>query len=118
MRFPRWIFAAAGVYGFVTLLPLYFLEHLVTPALGRPEFYYGFIGVALSFQVLFLIIARDPRRLRPAIPACVLEKMTWAVAIAWLWSQGRIAAPLPLLGFIDLVWGLLFVAAYLKTPEP
>ena len=44
MRFPRWIFAAAGIYGFITLSPLF--------------------------------------------------------------------------GVIDLIWAGLFVAAYLKTPEP
>jgi len=118
MRFPRWIFAAAGVYGFITLLPLYFLEGRVTPAPNHAEYYYGFTGVALAFQVLFLIIARDPARLRPAMPACVLEKLTWVVALAWLWSQGRLAAPLPLFGAIDLVWALLFVVAYAKTKEP
>lgn len=117
MRFARWIFAAAGIYGFVTLLPLYFLERLITPALTHAEFYYGFIGAALAFQVLFLIIARDPRRLRPAMPACVVEKASWVVALAWLWSQGRLAMPLPIFGLIDLAWGLLFVAAYLKTSD-
>jgi hypothetical protein len=117
MRFPRWIFTAAGVYGFITLLPLYFLEARVTPALNHPEHYYGFIGAALAFQVLFLIVARDPQRLRPAMPACILEKLTWSVALAWLWSQGRIEAPLPLFGAIDLIWAVLFVAAYLKTPK-
>jgi hypothetical protein len=117
VRLPRWIFAAAGVYGLITLLPLYFLERWITPAPNHPEYYYGFIGAALAFQVLFLIVARDPQRLRPAMPACILEKVTWAVALAWLWSQGRIEAPLPLFGLIDLIWAALFVVAYLKTPE-
>jgi hypothetical protein len=82
------------------------------------EYYYGFIGVALAFQVLFLIVARDPARLRPAMPACIVEKMTWVVALAWLWSQGRLAPPLLVFGAIDLIWAALFATAYLKTSEP
>ena len=67
--------------------------------------------------MLFLIIARDPQRLRPAMPACILEKLTWSVALAWLWSRGRVEAPLPLFGLIDFIWAVLFVAAYLKTKD-
>jgi len=117
MRFARWVFAAAGIYGFISLPPLYFIERLVTPPLSHPEYYYGFIGTAMAFQVLFLTVARDPVRLRPAMPACIVEKLTFVVALAWLQVQGRIAMPLPIFGAIDLMWAVLFVAAYLRTAK-
>jgi hypothetical protein len=109
------VFGAAGVYGLLTLPPLYFLERLVEPPLTHPEYYYGFIGTALAFQILFLIVARDPQRLRPAMPACVVEKLTFVVALAGLFAAGRLAPPLALFGAIDLIWGVLFVVAYVKT---
>jgi hypothetical protein len=67
--------------------------------------------------VLFLTVARDPVRLRPAMPACIVEKLTFVVALAWLQVQGRIAMPLPIFGAIDLMWAVLFVAAYLRTAK-
>lgn len=115
MKFAKWVFNAAGVYGLISLPPLYFTEKMVTPPLNHPEYYYGFIGTALACQVLFLTVARDPERLRPVMPACMIEKLTFVVALGWLWALGRIAMPLPIFGAIDLVWFLLFVAAYRKT---
>jgi len=117
MRFSRWVFTAAGIYGLVSLPPLYFLERMATPPVAHPEYYYGFIGTALAFQVIFIVVARDPVRFRPAMPACMLEKLTFVVALTWLYLRGRIAMPLPVFGLIDLMWFLLFVASWMKTPE-
>ena len=117
MRFARWAFAAAGIYGVVSLPPLYFAERMVRPAISHPEFYYGFIGCALAFQVLFLIVARDPVRLRPAMPACMLEKGSFVVALTWLYLLGRVTPVAAALGGIDLVWLVLFVVAFARTPN-
>jgi hypothetical protein len=80
MKVVRWLFWLSGAYGVVVLLPLYFLESLIAaynaPAITHPEFYYGFIGVALSFQVLFFIIGTDPVRYRLAILPSILEKFS------------------------------------------
>ena len=68
MNAARMIFVIAGVYGLVTLLPLYFLETRIgvdtPPPLTHVEYFYGFIGTALAWQVLFFMIARDPIRYR------------------------------------------------------
>jgi hypothetical protein len=114
-RFARWVFIAAGLYGVVTLPPLYFMERMADPPIAHPEHYYGFVGTALAFQVLFLTVARDPERFRPAMPACMLEKATFVVALTWLYLQGRLPMPLPVFAAIDLMWLGLFVAAWLKT---
>jgi len=51
------------------------------------------------------------------MPACIVEKLTFVVALAWIQVQGRIAMPLPIFGAIDLMWAVLFVAAYLRTAK-
>ena len=121
MKFAKRVFLFAGIYGLLVLAPQYFLEAKTgrdfPPAITHPEFYYGFVGVALAFQVVFLIIARDPARYRAMMIPSVLEKATFGIAAAVLYLQGRL--PAFTLGFaaLDLVLGALFVVAYAKTAE-
>lgn len=118
--FARRAFKAAGVYGLLVLLPMYFLEERqgrdFPPPITHPELYYGFIGVAVAWQVAFLIIATDPVRYRPLMLAAVLEKATYGVAVWVLHALGRIHVVNLLFGTIDLVLGTLFVLAYRATP--
>jgi hypothetical protein len=118
VRFSRLVFLVAGVYGIVALLPGYFTERrmaaLYPPAVTHPEYYYGFLGVALAWQVAFLIIATDPARFRPIVPAAILEKLSYAGATAALFALGRVAGLFAILGFIDLVFGILFTVAYAR----
>jgi hypothetical protein len=66
VRFARWVFLVAGVLGLAEIVPLYFLDNMIgrtePPPITHPGFYYGFVGVALAWQVAFLIISRDPVR--------------------------------------------------------
>lgn len=121
MRFARWVFVSAGVYGLLVTVPLYFRESQYgrdhPPAVSHPEFYYGFAGLCLAWQVLFLLIGRDPTRLRPAMPAAVLEKFSFAVAAPLLWWAGRTPAEMVAAAGIDAVLGVLFLAAWRATPE-
>jgi hypothetical protein len=70
MRFAKIVFTVAGVYGLLVLVPQYFLEGRYgrdfPPPVSHPEQYYGFIGLAVAWQVLFLILRRALRR-------CVFE---------------------------------------------
>ena len=123
MTFARRVFALAGIYGLIVLTPQLFLEAEIgrenPPAITHPEFFYGFTGVALAWQVAFIVISRDPARFRPLMIPAMLEKASFAIAGAVLFLQGRLS-PL-VLGFagIDLLLGILFVVAYLKTnPTP
>jgi drug/metabolite transporter (DMT)-like permease len=119
MKFARTVFYIAGVYGLIVLAPQYFLEEKngrdFPPAITHPEYYYGFIGVALAFQVLFLIIARNPVRYRAAMIPAMIEKFSFVIAAVVLFLQNRI--PLQMFGaaMIDLILGALFIAAFLKT---
>lgn len=120
MRLIRIIFLAAGLYGIVAITPLYFLADVVaqrsTP-INHPEFFYGFIGLALAWQVMFLIIARDPVRYRWAMAAGILEKLAFGLPVLWLFIQKRLPASTMVFGAIDLLWALLFVAAFIRTPR-
>lgn len=115
MRFARWVFLAAGIYGIAVIAPMYFLEG-AQAAQGRPvshpELWYGFAGVTLAFQVLFLIVSRDPGRLWPVMVACIIEKVSFPAAVLPLFLMGR--TPWTVAGFsaIDLVWAVLFFLAY------
>ena len=58
-KFSARVFFGAGIYGVVTLLPQIFLEAKLgrdfPPPLNHPEHFYGFIGVALAWQLVFLL---------------------------------------------------------------
>jgi hypothetical protein len=115
--FARLVFRIAAIYGIVVLLPQYFLEDRLgrdfPPPITHPEHFYGFIGVALAWQILFLVIAHDPIRFRPAMLVAVLEKLAFGLACAVLYLQGRLAPATLGAGMIDLALAGLFVASYL-----
>jgi len=119
MKFARYTFAIAGIYGLIVLAPLYFtLEQTgidYPPAVTHPEYYFGFIGAALAFQIVFLIIAFDPVRYRPIMLAAVVEKVSFAIPTGILYSQGRVAGPILIGAAIDFLLAVLFFASYLKT---
>ncbi len=86
------------------------------PAITHPEFFYGFVGVTLAWQVLFVLIATDPVRYRPAMPVAVLEKAAFAIGMPVLYALHRVAADSLVFSTIDAVLGVSFVIAYLVTP--
>ena len=60
MTFAKWVFRLAGIYGIIVMAPMLFLEPAMSAAgqpLTHPENYYGFVGVTLVFQLIFLTIA-------------------------------------------------------------
>lgn len=121
MTFARYVFRGAGLLGLIAVLPMYFLEGRIgrdqPPAIAHPEFFYGFVGVVISWQVAFLVIAQDPKRFRPLMVPAVLEKATYGVAVVALFASGRVAMPILITGLIDSALGVLFVLAYLKSSQ-
>src|SRR3954447_2834760 len=104
MVFARRTFLIAGVYGLVVLLPMYFLGGRIgrdsPPPITHPEFFYGFLGVAVAWQFAFLIIARDPVRHRPLMVPAVQEKASFGLPAVALWLGGRPASPVLAAGLI------------------
>ena len=121
MTFPKWLFRIAGLLGLVIVLPMYFVERQYgtdyPPAITHPEFYYGFVGVTLACQIMFLIISVDPVRYRPMMIAAIAEKLTYVTATTLLIFTGRTPGVLMLSVAMDLTLGILFVAAFLRTPQ-
>ena len=121
VRFARWVFLIAGILGLLEIVPLYFMENLIgekqPPPITHPAFYYGFVGVALAWQVAFLIIARDPVRYQPLMPALFLEKLLYPVAVFTLYMQGRCPAQNLGTAVVDLVWFVLFVVVWAKLRQ-
>ena len=114
----RWLFRIAGIYGLAVIAPQYFLESRICldapPAIPHPEYFYGFVGVGVAWQVAFLVIARDPVRFRPLMLPAVLEKATVAVAAVVLFAQHRVSGMLLAFGLIDGMLGVLFLYAFLR----
>jgi len=55
--FAKIIFRIAGLWGVLTLTPLYLMFDRIgsqyPPAITHPDFYYGFVGLALAWQAAF-----------------------------------------------------------------
>jgi hypothetical protein len=123
MSLARRVFAIAGVYGLIVVLPLFagpgrFAQDY-PPPVTHPVFFYGFAGTALAWQVAFLIIARDPARYRPLMLPSILEKLVYGVAAAALFIAGEAQLVFLVAAIVDLVFGALFLVAWLRTtPTP
>jgi len=121
MAFAKRSFLCAGIYGVLVLFPQYFMEARLgrdfPPPITHPEHFYGFIGVALAWQLLFLIVATDPVRYRPLMLPAVLEKLAFGVPALVLFAQARI--PVVILGFglVDLFLALLFTLSFARTSQ-
>src|SRR5215468_9927628 len=112
MRFAKWVFLLAGVSGILMVVPPYFLERQMSedypPPITHPEYYYGFIGVTLAWQFMFLVIGSDPVRYRRAMLPAMLEKVSFALAIPILYAAGRVAAVWIGFASMDATWLVLF----------
>lgn len=121
MTFAKRVFLTAGIWG-VCIIGLNFLnEPWIAlhdpPALNHPEYFYGFNAVGFAWQILFLLLSRDPVRFRPLMPAAMVEKFLYVACVAVLYALGRISPFVFFFSWTDLLLGSLFVAAYIKTPR-
>lgn len=119
MTFARRVFGLAGIYGIVTLAPLYVLEDWMNqafpPPIAHPEHFYGFIGVALAWQLVFLAISRDPVRYRPIMLLGIVEKLSFGVAAWVLFLGGRLALVSLGPASVDLALAVLFAIAFRRS---
>lgn len=115
------IYFISGIYGILILFPQLFMENKTgldfPPPVTHPEFYYGFIGVALSWQILFIIISKDPVRYKLVMIPGILEKAAFGFSSVILFTLGRIPSLVLFFSLIDLFIMLLFIYSYLKTPD-
>ena len=116
MRFARWIFRIAGVYGIIVMTPMLFMERQIAPGAAHPVFFYAWIGVNLAWQILFIVLAATPSRYRSMMPVCVLQKATAVIAIPWLYALGRVGGMWLGAAATDLGFAVLFLIAHRVTP--
>ena len=121
MKFARVAFLIAGVWGIVVLTPLYFLVDLTgrqyaAPA-DYPQFFYGFLSVAMAWQIAFLVIGSSPARFRPLMIPSIVEKFGHVTGVAVLYGQGRLSVADATAAGPDLLLGILFVLAFAMTPK-
>jgi hypothetical protein len=121
MRFAKWVFLVAGISGVLMVVPPHFLEkqfgHDYPPPVNHPELYYGFFGVTLSWQFMFLVIGSDPIRFRRAMIPAMMEKASFAFAIPILYALERVSVTWVGYASMDATWLVLFLIAYLRTPR-
>jgi len=119
MKLASRIFLIAGIYGLIVLVPQYFTEKMFSeqnpPALTHPEFYYGFVGIAVAWQIAFLIVSTDPLRYRMLMIPSVLEKITFGGAVLVLFGQKGISKTTLGFAIVDLCLAVLFTIAYFKV---
>lgn len=115
VKFAQIVYLVAAIYGFVALVPMYFMELSEKTNLLHPEYFYGFVGVALVWQIAFLLIARDPLKYRPFMFLTCLEKLSFGVPAWILYFQGRLSLQMLIAGNIDLFLMVLFAASIFAT---
>jgi hypothetical protein len=119
MKLASRVFRIAGIYGLIGLVPQYFTEEMIgrdyPPAITHPEFFYGFLGVAITWQIVFLLISKDPLRYRILMLPSILEKIGFGLPALLLFFGHRTSTPTLVFGVIDLILGAAFVLAYIRT---
>ncbi len=119
MRFATIVLWIAAIWGVLVITPLYFLFDLISrndpPPITHPGFFYSFVGAALAWQLAFFCIAKDPVRHRPLMIPSIFEKFSYFIAVIVLVLQSRMHRSDLVFAGTDLLLGILFVVAYVKT---
>lgn len=119
MRFAKIWFAVAGWWGILSLTPLFFFYNLIglqnPPAITHPEYYFGFLAIALAWQFGFLVLSRDPVRYRGMMLPAAMEKIGYAFCCFVLVARHLSAPSVGVFGALDLVFGLGFLFAFRNT---
>ena len=121
MRFAKLTFLIAGIYGLLALVPLYFLEQRIgrayPPTITHPEYYYGFVGVAVAWQLAFIVMSRNPVRYRPLMLVGIVEKASFFIPVLLLYLQQQVSGSMMGGALIDGLLGVLFAISYLRTAK-
>lgn len=106
--FASRIYFWAGIYGIV-ILALAYLQPIPDP---WHLTHLGFVGTAMVFQGVFLVIARDPRRFAPMMPVTFFEKLCFGVPSIAFAATGQTPPMSAVFGAIDLALMVLFIIAW------
>jgi hypothetical protein len=118
MRFAKWVFTIGGIWGVLIIGPLFFLEGVLARMSGpftHPDAYYGFVASTFAWQLVYLVIGRNPAPYRPMMLLGALGKVLYAGSCWALFATGRIPLIVPAVAAPDLLLAALFVVAWFKT---
>jgi hypothetical protein len=71
--------------------------------------------VTFLWQIVFVLIAKDPLRYPWLMPITILEKFVYTVPVVLLYLGGRVHGSMMRSSLIDPIFGVLFVIAFLRT---
>ncbi len=77
--------------------------------------FFGFLAVTIAWQLAFLVIASDPIRYRTLMLPAMVEKFLYVATLVVLFQRGSMSAAQLAPNGLDLLWGVLFVIAFVKT---
>lgn len=103
-RVYRW----AAIYG-IPVLALAYFQPIPDP---WKLTHFGFVGTALVFQGVFLVIARDPRKFEPLMPVTLFEKLCFGVPAIAFFLRGQATLLVAVFGAIDLLLMVMFFIAW------
>jgi hypothetical protein len=119
VRFAKFVFVGAGVWGIAVLTPFYWLVDVTgrryAPPTEYPHFFYGFFAITMAWQLAFLVIGSNPIRFRPLMVPSMFEKFSYVVTLVVLYNQARISGADFQAAIPDVLLGILFVGAFVKT---
>jgi len=119
MKFAKVVFVGAGMWGIGVLTPLYWLVDVSGRRYGvpteYPQFYYGFLSVAMAWQIAFLIIGSNPARFRMLMIPGMLEKLGYVVPLVVLYQQARVTWADAQAAVPDFALAILMMLAFVKT---
>lgn len=123
MRWVRVVFALGALYdGLLGLAFLLFHGPLFDAFGVTPPNHAGYVQfpalLLIIFAIMFARIAMDPGGRRELMIYGVLLKLSYAGVVAGYWlTSGVPDMWLPMAG-LDVVWGVMFGVAYMKTAGP
>ena len=122
MTFAKFVFIGAGIWALTVLAPLYALiditgRRYVAPT-QYPQFFYGFLAVAIAWQVAFLVVGTNPARFRTLMIPCIIEKLSYVATLILFFASDRISALDAQPAWPDGLLGLLFIVAFVVTRPP
>jgi hypothetical protein len=119
VKFAKYVFIIAGVWGIVVLTPFYWLVDVTgrryAPPTEYPHFFYGFFAITMAWQFAFLVIGSNPIRFRALMVPSMFEKFSYVVTLVILYNQARISVADFQAAIPDVLLGILFVVAFVKT---
>jgi hypothetical protein len=119
VKFAKYVFIGAGVWGIAVLTPFYWLVDVTgrryAPPTEYPHFFYGFFAITMAWQFAFLVIGSNPIRFRALMVPSMFEKFSYVVTLVILYNQARISVADFQAAIPDVLLGILFVVAFVKT---